>query len=105
MSALLTAIERVTDSVTIESVKSVMIEIVIGSVLSEDAREVYPSRGESIHPRTSGPRGSWPSILGQMDRGSMHPGDTGMRRVHSTCILFSLVYNDCSNCCNAVSDF
>ena len=50
MSALLTAIERVTDSVTIESV-------IDCSVLSKDARKVHPSRGESIHPRTDGPRG------------------------------------------------
>ena len=50
----------------------VTIESVADSVLSEYAREVHPSNGESIHPRTDGPKGS--IFLGHIDRGSIHPG-------------------------------
>ena len=45
--------DGVTDSVTIESVTdSVTIESLTDAVLSKDAREVHPSRRESIQPRT-----------------------------------------------------
>ena len=55
---LLTMIECITDSLTIESATdSFMIESVTNCVLTEEAREVNPSRGD-------------PSILGQMDPGA-----------------------------------
>ena len=73
MSVLLTAIERVTDSVTIESVIDMELychgALLTLHVFSEDAREVHPSRGrESIYPTTD--PGS-PSVLGQIDWGSI----------------------------------
>ena len=80
MNALLTAIEHVTDSITIESVtNSITIQSIILSVVSEDAWEVHPSRGEFIHPRTNGPRGSLCPRTG--GPGVQPSSDTGLNQI------------------------
>ena len=67
---MLTAIDL--NSVTIEIVTDTIERVihVTDSVLSEDAREVHPSRGESIHPKTNGPNGS---ICPRTDGPRVHP--------------------------------